>query len=304
LIDAAINGGRTSLPLLGSLTINQIALTLAVTISIQAAGSFNSALSFSHVGQSALADLRSATYGRLLALPMTFFGQRRVGELASRVSTDIAQIEGALIDSLPQACRQVVFLGGGLALIATTSLPLTAVMLGTLPLLIGTAVFFGRRLRRFSRETQDRLADSQTIVEETLQAIASVKSFANERFELERYSTANHATLAVALQAARWRAVFVAFFIAALFGVNDAAWNTQMYAALMSAAPKDGVHVFTIYQMLQQLGMVTGFCMPLIWPLESSSDLSKLAFSRCVFSCAVKLLDWVKRRPQPGTGQM
>lgn len=218
LIDAAINGGRTSLPLLGSLTINQIALTLAVTISIQAAGSFNSALSFSHVGQSALADLRSATYGRLLALPMTFFGQRRVGELASRVSTDIAQIEGALIDSLPQACRQVVFLGGGLALIATTSLPLTAVMLGTLPLLIGAAVFFGRRLRRFSRETQDRLADSQTIVEETLQAIASVKSFANERFELERYSTANHATLAVALQAARWRAVFVAFFIAALFG--------------------------------------------------------------------------------------
>jgi MFS family permease len=63
---------------------------------------------------------------------------------------------------------------------------------------------------------------------------------------------------------------WMCFIIAALFGVNDAAWNTQMYAALMSAAPKDGVHVFTIYQMLQQLGMVTGFCMPLIWPLESS----------------------------------
>jgi len=218
LIDAAMNNGQASVPGLGLLTLNQIALILGVSILFQAASSFSSALAFNRVGQSALADLRSATYARMLALPMTFFGQRRVGELASRVSTDIAQIEGALIDSLPQLCRQGVFLSGGLVLIAATSLPLTAVMLGTLPLLIAAAVFFGRRLRAFSRETQDRLADSQTIVEETLQAIASVKSFANEAFERRRYDTANHATLAAALKAARWRAVFVAFFIAALFG--------------------------------------------------------------------------------------
>ncbi len=218
LIDAAMTSGRAMVPVLGHLSLNQIALTLGVSILFQAAGSFSSALSFNRVGQSALADLRSATYARLLALPMTFFGQRRVGELASRVSTDIAQIEGALIDSLPQLCRQVVFLSGGLVLITATSLPLTAVMLGSLPLLIAVAVFFGRRLRGFSRETQDRLADSQTIVEETLQAIASVKSFANEAFELGRYTTANQATLAAALKAARWRAVFVAFFIAAVFG--------------------------------------------------------------------------------------
>ena len=218
LIDAAMHGGRAALPVLGSLTLNQVALALAVSVFLQAATSFNSALSFHRVGQSALADLRATAYGRLLALPMTFFGQRRVGELASRVSTDIAQIEDALVSSLPQLCRQSVFLLGGLVLIAVTSLPLTAVMLGSLPLLIGVAVFFGRRLRRFSRETQDCLGDSQTIVAETLQAIASVKSFANEGFERDRYATANSATLAAALRAARWRAVFVAFFIAALFG--------------------------------------------------------------------------------------
>jgi MFS family permease len=63
---------------------------------------------------------------------------------------------------------------------------------------------------------------------------------------------------------------WLCFIIAALFGINDAAWNTQIYAALGSTAPKDGLHVFTIYQMFQQLGMVTGFCMPLLWPLESS----------------------------------
>jgi len=218
LIDAALRPGGASLPVFGALSLNQVALILVGTVSLQALASFNSALSFNRVGQSALADLRRECYQRLIALPMSFFGQRRVGELTSRVSTDIAQIEGALIDALPQLCRQSVFLTGGLILIAVTSGRLTAVMLSSLPVLIAAAVFFGRRLRRYSRETQDQLAATNTIVEETLQAIASVKAFANEAYELHRYESANARVLAAALSAARWRAVFVAFFILALFG--------------------------------------------------------------------------------------
>lgn len=218
LIDAALHPGEAALPILGAPGLNQVALLLAVSVTLQALASFNSALAFNRVGQSALADLRRDCYSRLISLPMAFFAQRRVGELTSRVSTDVAQIEGALIDALPQLCRQSVFLLGGLTMIALTSGQLTAVMLGTLPLLIAAAVFFSRRLRRFSRETQDQLAATNTIVEETLQAIASVKAFANEAFELGRYERANAGVLAAALSAARWRAVFVAFFILALFG--------------------------------------------------------------------------------------
>jgi len=218
LIDSVLKPAGAVLPIFGALRLNQIALILAGTTTLQALASFNSALCFNRVGQSALADLRRECYQRLIALPMAFFGQRRVGELTSRVSTDIAQIEGALIDALPQMCRQVIFLIGGITLIACTSGRLTAVMLGTLPILIAAAVFFGRRLRRYSRETQDQLAVTNTIVEETLQAIASVKAFANEAFELRRYDGANRRVLAAALGAARWRAVFVAFFILALFG--------------------------------------------------------------------------------------
>ena len=218
LIDSVLKPAGAVLPIFGALRLNQIALILMATTTLQAACSFSAALAFNRVGQSALADLRHECYRRLISLPMAFFGQRRVGELTSRVSTDIAQIEGALIDALPQMCRQVIFLTGGITLIALTSGRLTAVMLGTLPVLIAAAVYFGRRLRHYSRETQDQLAATNTIVEETLQAIASVKAFANEAFELGRYDGANRRVLSAALGAARWRAVFVAFFIIALFG--------------------------------------------------------------------------------------
>lgn len=218
LIDAALRPGGVVVPGLGPLTLNQIAATLAASISLQATAAFLTALSFNTVGQKALADLRRETYTRLIGLPMAFFAQRRVGELASRVSTDIAQVESALVDALPQLCRQSVFLIGGIALISLTSGKLTLVMLSSLPLLIAIAVVFGRRLRGLSRDTQDRLAETGTIVEETLQGIASVKAFANEPFELGRYQKVNTSVLTTALRTARWRAGFVAFFIVALFG--------------------------------------------------------------------------------------
>jgi ABC-type multidrug transport system fused ATPase/permease subunit len=250
LIDAAMNEGRAVFPILGSLTLNQIALTLAVCVFGQLLTKFGSALSFRWVGQHALADLRAAAYGRLLVLPMAFFGQRRVGELTNRVSTDIAQIEEAITTALPNLFRQAVFLTGGLVLIAITSLPLTLVMLGTLPLLIAVALFFGRRLRRFSRDAQDCLGDSQTIVAETLLAIASVKAFANERFEQVRYASANGATLATALQEARWRAVFVAFFTAALFGgITILLWYgaVQLQAGALSGGELTRFVIYTVF---------------------------------------------------------
>jgi ATP-binding cassette subfamily B protein len=218
IVDAALHPGHAAIPYLGVVTLNQVALILATSVVLQALASFNSALCFNRVGQSALADLRRDCYSRLIALPMAFFSKRRVGELTSRVSTDVAQIEGTLIDSLPQLCRQTVFLLGGIAMLAHISGRLTIVILCALPPMIAAAVFVGWRLRRYSRETQDQLAHTNTIVEETLQAIASVKAFANEAFETARYDRANGRVLAAALGAATWRAVFVAFFIIALFG--------------------------------------------------------------------------------------
>ena len=215
ILDAAVQHTKGGDSMAGA---DRTALLLMGILAVQAGLSFFQSLSFATAGQRSLVDLRRDTYARLISLPMTFFAQRRVGELASRLSSDLIQIEDTLITILPQFLRQTTILIGGIALIAVTSLQLTGIMLASLPVIIVAAVIFGRKTRKISREAQDRLADTATIVEETLQGILNVKAFSNEGYELNRYHVGLGSFLTTTLRGARLRAAFVAFIIFALFG--------------------------------------------------------------------------------------
>ena len=215
ILDAAVQHTKGGGSMAGA---DRTALLLMGILAVQAGLSFFQSLSFATAGQRSLVDLRRDTYARLISLPMTFFAQRRVGELASRLSSDLIQIEDPLITILPQFLRQTTILIGGIALIAVTSLQLTGIMLASLPVIIVAAVIFGRKTRKISREAQDRLADTATIVEETLQGILNVKAFSNEGYELNRYHVGLGSFLTTTLRGARLRAAFVAFIIFALFG--------------------------------------------------------------------------------------
>lgn len=202
----------------GMARVDQTALLLLGILAVQAGCAFYHSISFASVGQRGVVDLRRDTYARLITLPMSFFAQRRVGELASRIASDLTQIEDTLITIIPLFLRQTTLLTGGIVLIAITSLKLTGMMLISLPVLTVVAMIFGRRTRKISREAQDRLADTATIVEETLQGIVNVKSFANEGYELRRYQEGLQKFLLVTLRGARLRALFIAFIVFALFG--------------------------------------------------------------------------------------
>ncbi len=198
--------------------LDSVALLLVATLAVRAALAFAQTYWLAGVGERSLADLRRDAYAHLLHLPMGFFGERRVGELAGRLAADLQQVQDALTSALPQLLRQVVMLTGGLVLLALTSGRLTLVMLGSVPVLVTAAVLFGRAVRRLARDAQDRLADANVVVEETLQGIASVKAFANEGYEVGRYTAGVAGYVAAVLRGAVYRGAFSAFVTFALFG--------------------------------------------------------------------------------------
>jgi ATP-binding cassette subfamily B protein len=144
-------------------------------LAVQALCSYLQTYWLAAVGERGLADLRRDTYARLIHLPMAFFAGRRVGELASRLAADLALIQQTFTGTLPHFLGQMVMLAGGLVLITLTSGRLTLVMLASVPLVIGLAVVFGKLTRKVAREGQDRLADTNVVVEETLQGRPAIK---------------------------------------------------------------------------------------------------------------------------------
>src|SRR6185437_3888288 len=138
--------------------------------------SFFRILWFVQVAEKSLADIRRDTYFKLITLPMNFFSNRRVGELNSRISADLSQVQDTLTTTLAEMIRQFVLLVGGIIFMAIISKKLVIALLVILPALIVFAIFFGRFIRKISRQAQDKLAESNTIVEETLQGIANVKA--------------------------------------------------------------------------------------------------------------------------------
>ena len=213
LVDGAGPGGVQP----GGLDIDHAAGLLVLSFALRAGFSFAQTYWLAQVGERSLADLRQDTYAHLLRLPVAFFAQRRVGELSSRVASDLSQIQDALTGAIPSCLRQVVVLAGGLTLLATTSGRLTLVMLGSVPPLVAAAAVFGRAVRKQSRDAQDQLAAANVIVEETLQGISGVKAFTNEGFEEARYRAGIDAVVAAVLRGALARGAFNAFVIFSLF---------------------------------------------------------------------------------------
>ncbi|MBI9064566.1 MAG: ATP-binding cassette domain-containing protein [Marinilabiliaceae bacterium] len=198
--------------------INRIALFLGALLVIQSTFSYFRTVLFVTVTEKTLADLRQYTYNHLIKLPLRFFEQRRVGELNSRISSDISLLQETLTSTLAEFIRQVIIIVGGIGLLLYTSFKLTLFMLAILPAVVVLAVVFGRFIRRFSQKAQAEVAESNTIVEETLQGIQSVKSYTNEFLEIGRYKHKTEAIAQVGMKSGRYRGAFAAFLIFGLFG--------------------------------------------------------------------------------------
>jgi len=199
-------------------SINLIALLILVTLVVQSLLSYFRVVLFVNVSEKTIASVRKSVYNHIIRLPIDFFDRHRVGELNSRISADISLLHDTLTFTLAEFIRQIIIITGGITLLVYTSWKLTLFMLAVLPAVVLLAVFFGRYIRRFSKNVQKKVAESNTIVEETLQGIRSVKTYTNELFESERYRKKVDEAAAIGVKSGRYRGAFSAFMITGIFG--------------------------------------------------------------------------------------
>ncbi len=199
-------------------SLPQISLFILVVLVLQAVFSFFRVYTFTQVSEQTIRDIRKTLYSKMITLPIFFFEKNRVGELMSRITSDISLLQDVFSVSIAELFRQVFTLLGGVVIILFISIKLSLFMLAIVPLLAISAIFFGKFIRKNAVKTQDELAKTNVIVEETLQTINVVKAFTNEGFEVNRYAASLQKVLNYALKSATYRGAFISFIILTTFG--------------------------------------------------------------------------------------
>jgi ATP-binding cassette subfamily B protein len=170
------------------------------------------------LGERVVADLREAVYGRVVRMDPTFFEVTRTGEVLSRLTADTTLVQAISGVNLSITLRSVLNLLGALIMLALTSARLMAVILVLIPLVIVPILLVGRQVRRLSRVAQDRIADTSSLVDETLNAIQTVQAFTLEELQHQRYTSAVELSFAAAIRRSRVRAALTAVGTAMVFG--------------------------------------------------------------------------------------
>ncbi|WMN07768.1 ABC transporter transmembrane domain-containing protein [Marivirga arenosa] len=198
--------------------INTVAFILIGILAVQSFFSFFRVYLFAQVSERAMADMRAKLYNKLMSLPMAFYDKSRIGELVSRITSDVSLLQDTFSVTLAEFIRQVSTLIIGAAIIFYTTPKLAGFMIATFPILVIAAMVFGRFIRKLSKKTQSELASANVIVEETLQSINIVKAFTSELTEVMRYRKSLDKVVKVALKSATFRGAFISFIIFAMFG--------------------------------------------------------------------------------------
>ncbi|MEN9973218.1 MAG: hypothetical protein RIS20_1565 [Bacteroidota bacterium] len=227
--------------------INSVAIALFVLFGFQSLFSFVRVVLFNNVTENALRDLRNDAFSKLVYMPMDFFNRNKVGELTSRLSSDIAQIQETLRTTIAEFFRQIIIVVGGILFLFFISWKLALIMLGTVPVMAIVAVIFGRYIRKLSKEAQDYIAESNSIVEEALTGIANVKAFTNEFFIFSNYKKSTQQTRDLNVRSGIWRGLFVSFIIFCLFGaIVFIVWR----GLLMTQGPNPELNQEGFYQFV------------------------------------------------------
>ena len=201
LIDAVFQANDREL-------LNRITILLIIIFAVQSVFYFIRRYFLSFVGERVMADLRLNLFDHLQGLSLSFFNERRTGELVSRLTNDVATIRSLVTSDISTALSQVLTFIGALILIIVTDWRLTLFMMALIPLVMLIGIVLGRKLRKLSASVQDQLADATTVLEESIAGVRVVKSFTREPYEKKRFSASIEKTVELAMARIRLASTF------------------------------------------------------------------------------------------------
>jgi len=211
LIDEGFRGDNAAL-------LDEALIGLLGVIAVLAIATYGRFYLVSWVGEHVVADLRRHVFDHVLRLSPAFFEVTRVGEVLSRLTADTTLLQVVVGSSASIALRNLLLFLGGTVMLFVTSARLTGLVFLMVPVVIIPIVFFGRRVRRLSRASQDRIADVSAYAEETMNAVRTVQAFGHEGTDRDRFTAHVDGALAIALKRIAARAALTAFVIMLVFG--------------------------------------------------------------------------------------
>ncbi len=230
--------------------LNQLALGLFVVFILQAVASFVNRLSLAYVGENVVADIRVQVYIHLQSLSLRYFTEHRTGEVVSRITNDVQQLQSAVTDDLVALLRQALTLMGATVLLFWLDWRLTTIILLGVPFITLTMVRLSREIRVASKTVQDTLAQAANVVEETVSGVRIVKTFTREAYEISRFSQKVDETYAAAMRRAKINAILGPIIGFMAFAAITVTLWFGAYEVMQGQLTAGGLVAYLVYTML------------------------------------------------------
>ncbi|HMA49723.1 MAG TPA: ABC transporter transmembrane domain-containing protein, partial [Magnetospirillaceae bacterium] len=237
--------------------LNQAVLGFIVVAAVLALATGARFYLVSWIGERVVADLRAAVFGRVIGLSPAYFETTKTGEVLSRLTTDTELLQTVIGSSLSMALRNMLTLAGALVMLAVTSLKLTLLVLVVVPAVVIPIVLFGRRVRKLSRKSQDRVADISAFAEETINAIRTTQAYTHEPIDRKNFTAIVDETFNAARSRIKTRALLTAIVIMLTFSAVAVVLWVGGYDVIAGRMTGGELSAFVFYAILMAVSVGT-----------------------------------------------
>ncbi|PGH53127.1 ABC transporter [Azospirillum palustre] len=295
LIDQGFAGGDTSL-------LDRSLLVLLAVIALMAASTYGRFYLVSWIGERVVADIRRAVYDHVLTLSPGFFETTKTGEILSRLTTDTTLLQVVVGSSASIALRNALLFLGGTGMLLITSPKLTGLVALVVPLVVAPIVFFGRRVRKLSRDSQDRIADIGSFVEETLAAIRTVQAYTHEAIDRTLFGKRVEEAFDVAIRRVRVRAVMTVIVIVLVFGAVGIILWIGGHDVVAGRITPGQLSAFVIYSVV--VAGSVGAISEVIGDLQRAAGATERLFGLLAIESDIRAPAAPKPLPSPAAGAL